>query len=186
MGKSKIRDIKIIEREGPYRFERIEVSKYDEIKRDWEEEFGITLPPRSGLSVFGNLDDLRIVLAPITITIYFKDRRPLRYEFDRGFITDLASVPKAFRSIVDNDDLKLLGAALVHDYNFTTWFLGPNHKGCLRANKLFYGMIRKQGYGLGKSIIAFLSVNSIVGRARYQHNIRRDPWTEKTARSYVL
>ena len=192
MSKSKIRDIKTVERDGPFRFEHIDPNQYNTTRIQWKRELGIVLPPREDLHKFGDPEDLRIVLSPILITITFRGRRPLRYEFDRGFITDLASVPSSFRGVVDNDDVKLAAAALCHDYNFSTHFLNPvggrtpSNKGFRLTNKLFYGMIRERGYSLGRSIIAFLSVNSIVGRARYAKNVARDPWTERTSRAKVL
>lgn len=192
MGKNKIRDIKTIVREGSFRFEHVDPTQYNTIRMQWKREFGIVLPPREDLHKFGDPEDLRIVLAPITIRIYFRRRTTLEYQFDRGFITDLASVPKSFRSFVDNDDVKLVSAALIHDYNFSTHYLNPvggrfaSNKGFRLANKLFYGMIRKRGYSLGRSIIAYLAVNSIVGRAKYEKNVLRDPWTERTSRVRVL
>ncbi len=192
MSKNKIRDIKTIVREGSYRFEHIDPTQYGTTRLQWKKEFGITLPPREDLSKFGDPEDLRILLAPISITIYFRKRRTLEYQFDRGFITDLASVPSSFRSVVDNDDIKLAAAALVHDYNFSTHYLNPiggrtpSNVGFRLANKLFYGMIRKRGYPWVKSVVAYLAVNSIVGRARYEKNVARDPWTETTSRVRIL
>lgn len=197
MSKSKIRDIKLIEREGPFRFERIDLPQYGTTRLQWREEFGIDLPTKSGLvSQFKNLDDLRILLSEIRIVIRFEDRRPLEYVFERGFISDLASVPKVFRSLVDNDDLRLLVAALVHDYNFSTHFLDPSRTsdgqpvenlGFRRANKLFYSMARKRGLSQFRCAVAYLAVNSIVGRAKYEKECpRRNPWTQKTAAARVL
>jgi hypothetical protein len=193
---SKIRKVKLIEREGPLRFERIDLPQYNTTRVQWKKEFGIVLPTRKELGEqFTNLEDLRILLNRVTVRVEFRNRRPLEYTFDRGFITDLASVPKCFRSFVDNDDLRILVAALVHDYNFSTHFLDPEtakgqpveNVGFRRANKLFYGMCRNRRLPWVRCVLAYVAVNSVVGRAKYEKECpRRNPWTQKTAAARIL
>lgn len=173
----KFRDVKSVDYDGPLRFERVDPAKYIRIRREWWHEFALDLPPPEDLPKFGRPSEVRILFTPsLDVRLGFRDRGDILYRFFRGFMTDLASVPRGFRSVVDNDDLRLLLAALVHDRNFTTHSVGFGS-----ANRIFYGMIREAGYPVPRAVTAYLAVNSIFGRARYEKTPARDPWTEKTS-----
>jgi hypothetical protein len=41
------------------------------------------------------------------------------YEIPQGFVTDLASVPGVFESVIDNDDPRILRPSILHDYLYS-------------------------------------------------------------------
>lgn len=161
----KVYSVKI---EGPYEFRHINIGTlvdyFDSMcQRDWEH-----LPSLAVLEkgIMGNPRDLKSLMSRIIITIKFEDGYVLIYTFNPGLITDLASVPSWLRGIMDNDDPRVIPAALVHDRNFVTQGLGD--LGFRWTNKLFYQMLRKSGYPLSKSVLAYLAVMSPVGRRLFK------------------
>jgi hypothetical protein len=105
-----------------------------------------------------NEPDLRLLLGAVTIKIHLKSGEVLRYSFRKGFIHDTASVPKFMRGVVDNDDLALVVAAMVHDVNFRCHYLrfGP-------TNRLFRKMIIEAGGSRWLAFKSWLAVSSPVG-----------------------
>ena len=176
-----IKEIAILERDGPLRFEHIDPDYYWKTRREWTKDFGLSLPPRRELEKFGRPKDLRILLNRLTITTTFANTSWIQVQFDRGYITDLASVPRFFRNVVDNDDVKLAPAALVHDYFFTVHDLPFNE-----TNELFYQMALHNGYNKARAFLALVSVSSPIGLYRFRKLAkRRNHWATTTARHLI-
>jgi hypothetical protein len=96
----------------------------------------------------------------------------LQFSFKRGFVWDLASVPKFFRGIVDNDSQESIISAMCHDAMFTGHLLSFNE-----ANDVFYGLLRLSGETPIKSRIYWLAVASPIGRMMYNRKtIKRAMW----------
>lgn len=130
-----------VEWEGMLDFRRVHPKNWDLTRMQMEVEYNILLPAWDELPA-KDRDQLQVCLSYITIKIYLTDGTMLVYQFRPGYITDLASVPKALRSLVDNDALELLLAALVHDANFGGQLLSFG-----ASNTIFRQMIRDPGNG---------------------------------------
>ena len=115
-------------------------------------------------------DQIWLVREPLKIIVETKTTRT-SYLFGPPYLTDLASVPKSLRSAIDNDDLRLIAPALVHDYNFAT-----HAKSFRNSNALFRQMIRAMGASGFKAFIFWLAVSTPIGRIRYNRK------TEELAR----
>jgi hypothetical protein len=101
----------------------------------------------------------------------------MNFYFKPGFVTDLASVPRPLRGIVDNDEHQIISAALVHDFAFSTRRLPFRI-----ANSLFYKIMRYNGYNRFKAVLAYWAVSSFVGRKHYRQSaskIERELWTNE-------
>ena len=116
-----------------------------------------------------------VLTSKLKIEIYLKNEGVLRYTFERGWVTDLASVPKKLRSFVDNDDYYILLAALVHDANFENKILSFK-----QSNVLFYKMIRHSGAGWWLATKAFIGVHNWIGKRVY--NSERNSYNKKYKR----
>jgi len=163
-----------VEEHGFFDFRRVEIDRWGEIQKDLLTK-NVETPPASDLHLFGDVDQLHVMLSTLTITVVWKNSKWIQYRFYPGFITDLASVPKFVRSLIDNDDLDLLAAALIHDANFSCHFLTFRE-----TNALFRSMVASRG-AVGKAWLAWLAVSSPVGRVLWRKNQkRRGAWTGKT------
>lgn len=141
------------------------------------EEYKVILPTESELQAYGSKDKLRIMTDNISFNIKFKDTSWLQFEFRKGFVTDFASVPKSFRSVVDNDDNRIVCAALVHDYLFTTHGLPFKY-----TNELFHQMMLAFGYNRARARLAYWAVKSYFGRKYWRKETpKRIRQTRKTA-----
>jgi len=122
---------------------------------------GVTLET---LTAWGmNRDQVWIVSRPLKIITEDAGQRT-SYLFGPPYLTDLASIPKRLRGAIDNDDIRLIAPALVHDYNFAT------HAMSFRSsNELFRKMIRAVGGSWLKAFICWLSVSSPFGSAIYKN-----------------
>lgn len=132
---------------------------YLETKKWFFEEHDIELPNIEDLPV--KLSEARILLHPLKILIGTNEGT-LVYEFDRGFITDFASVPSIFRSAIDNDDSDLVLGAFVHDANFRYHYLSFE-----LSNYLFRVMNEKAGASWFVYFVSWAAVNSPLGRREY-------------------
>lgn len=159
-----------LEFDGPNRFEYVEPSKpMYAIQRDnWRYKYKIKLPDWETLLEFGTPRDLRLLCCKINVYIKFKNTYWMNFFFKPGFVTDLASVPWFLRGIVDNDDHKIIQAALVHDFLFSTGRLPFQI-----SNSLFYKMLRANGYHSAKALLAFWAVSSFVGRKHYKSHKKK-------------
>lgn len=120
---------------------------------------GLTLADLKGCRF--KTDQLWIVAEDLRISVE-DARETVHYLFRPGYVTDMATVPKFFRGVLDNDDLRVIAAALVHDYNFAT-----AHESFKVSNTLMFRMMRAVGASWFKSVVAWLAISSPVGRWRY-------------------
>ena len=117
-------------------------------------------------------DEVYALLKPITIHIELEHNgvnANWYYQFDRGYVTDFASIPPYLRSIIDNDSRYIFAAAMVHDCNFA-----GHLESFEDSNALFEQMILKIGGPWWEAIIAWLGVSSPVGRYCYDHPVDGD------------
>lgn len=107
-------------------------------------------------------DQVWALTNPLSIRI--KDNKlDIKFKFRKPYLTDLASVPKRLRGIIDNDDIRLIAPALVHDFNFATHFMTFRE-----SNRLFRKMIVALGGSGFKAFFAWLAVASPFGRYFYK------------------
>lgn len=135
---------------------------YIKTKSQFLEEYDIELPEVDDLPV--DLSETRILLDPLRVKVH-TDIGVFTYTFDRGFITDFASVPNVFRSAIDNDDKELVLSALCHDANFRYHFLSFG-----KSNLLFRLMNEKAGASWFVYFFSWAAVNSPFGRKNYENN----------------
>lgn len=174
-----ISDVSRIEFDGPKRFEYVERDKhlYSIQREQWRYTHKLALPVWPILREFGRLRDLRILCGRVNIYIKFTNTYWMNWLFKPGFITDLASVPRALRGIVDNDEHQIIDATLVHDFCFATRRV-PFHI----ANSIFYKVLRHNRYDRIRSLLAYWAVGSFVGRRCYSRSARkveRDAWSNE-------
>jgi len=105
-------------------------------------------------------------------TLIKGQRFDLSFKFLRGLCWDLASVPKFFRGIVDNDDPCIIAASIVHDVCFTGHLLNfHDSNDLLRAIAEYYGASKI------KAFIYWLGVSNPVGRMMYNKvTVKRAMW----------
>jgi len=145
---------------------RIFPGEYLATKYEFSTKYGVTLPKSSDLYL-DNDSEWNILLSPLTIYL-FTNEGIYRYEFGIGFITDFASIPPIFRgALMDNDDLDVLYASLVHDANFAHKLLGADEEGFHKANSIFRQMVKIQSHHKLKAFLMWLGVSSSVGKSRY-------------------
>jgi len=170
--------IKKIEHDGFVDLRDLHKVTYARTRQQFRDEHGLVLPTRKTLEgtgvAFGNL---WLLLGPLTITVTFEDSEWWQFELDRGFITDLASVPSAFKAIIDNDGPAVVVPALVHDANFACHFLSFED-----SNALFRQMIRAYGGSKAMANLAWAAVSTTYARRRYLKQDAISRWSKKTAR----
>lgn len=150
-----------VEKKGFLDSRRIIREDYAATRKQFKDEFAILLPNLKD-TPFANSSDVRVLLNDITIKVTTDDGVRY-YHFKKGFITDLASVPKILRSLVDNDDEVMLLAALVHDANFRWHFLSSFK----RANDMFRQMIAIEDDSWWLAFKAWVGVNTSAGKKAY-------------------
>ena len=96
---------------------RLLSKSYDLTRQEFASK-GKILPPASVID-FKRNSDYRMFLTPRKIILHTEQDGVLIFRFDEGYITDLVSSPRIFRSLVDNDDARLVEASLVHDALFS-------------------------------------------------------------------
>lgn len=138
------------------------------------------LPEYDRLKNYGNILDLRILCSRIWLEYEFVDTSVIQFEFLPGFLTDLASVPRAVRGLVDNDDPRLFFGVLPHDYLFTTHALP-----FAVTNSLFYQTIKMFDYPEPLATLAMASVASPVGHYRWRVNTKRQEVTRQRAQMWL-
>jgi len=182
-------DIAHIRKTGFFDFRHIDPITWADTREEFhtDPDDPITLPSWDRLGRFGDRRDLKLMLGELVVDIYFRNMTQWRYTFRRGFITDFSSVPAYFRSVVDNDDIDMLLAALCHDRGFSV------HKLTFKqTNELFYKMVMfRDGIPGANDVwislpvrakIAWLAVKSVFGRIRWAQNVkRRASWTLATS-----
>jgi hypothetical protein len=91
-----------------------------------------------------------------------------RWDFEVGFITDFLSIPSVLTNLFPTNNLKK-GAisALVHDANFGFKLLSFEE-----SNRIFFEMLKEDGFSTGNANLFSLAVGGKVGREVYD---RLDP-----------
>ena len=95
-----------------------------------------------------------VLVKPVNVEIDGRE-----FTIPKGFITDFASVPKAFWSILPPMGKYGL-AALLHDYLYRTGLVSRKE-----ADKLFLKMMKKLGVSRWKRIVMYLAVRVFGGKA---------------------
>jgi hypothetical protein len=135
-------------------FRRLFAGNYHSTETELKKE-GLTLPSRDVLDLNRNTD-YHVLLRDLCIAIHFEENKQVyKYTFLKGFLTDFASVPKLLRGLVDNDDLRLMFASLVHDANFGLHLLSFRE-----SNWLFFKMIKAQNGTWWLATKAWLAVST--------------------------
>lgn len=161
-----------VEKVGDLDVRRLFPETYERTRAQFAAE-GIDLPP-AGYLRFHERRDWWLLLDDFIVRVKMVDESADRvYVFHRGHVTDFASVPYWARGVVNNTDLHVLAAALVHDAMFAGW-LEPYRT----ANRIFRQIIRAEGGGVFRRWAAWLGVSSVVGRwlyaTRSKEQARRD------------
>lgn len=175
--KDSLPEIIWVSKSGFFDFRHIDGMTYNRTRQQFEKD-GVKLPTWKRLKCFGKRSDLRVLLSDLTINIKFEGNTGFRYVFNRGYLTDLASVPNYFRSFIDNDDIDIIAAALVHDRNFSVHRLGFR-----QTNELFYKMFLTRDGVPGsndkwlslpiRARLAWAAVSSPVGRLLWKRIQKR-------------
>lgn len=151
-----------VERYGALRFERLMVSDYSKTRRDMLDKYAIKLPTEEALDLWHE-DDLRMLLEPVMIVIYHSSGEVWIYTFRTGWMYDTGSVPKVMRSVVDNDERRLMVPTMVHDANFRGHWLRFG-----ATNKLFRKMMIWFKYPRFRAGLAWFAVSSFVGAIKFK------------------
>jgi len=150
-----------VQRSGNLDTRRLFPDTYVDTARQFAAE-GITLPPGGYLRWYEK-SDWWLLLSDFTVRVKMVDEPDVRvYSFQRGHITDFASVPPIARGLVNNTNLRILAAALVHDALFAGWLETYRN-----ANRIFRQIIRQEGGNIILRWAAWLGVSSMVGRWLY-------------------
>jgi hypothetical protein len=153
---------------------RIFPQDYEETRKEFFLNRSIILPRSNEITLDENCE-WRILLAPVHIYLHTNDGL-YSYIFKEGFITDFASVPKIFRAAIDNDELDVIIAALVHDANFAYKLLGPDERGFRKANNIFRQMVNLSSHNKLKSFLMWLGVSSPIGKKQYRTYSKKDKY----------
>jgi hypothetical protein len=173
-----MRAIKKIEHDGFVDLRDLHEVTYKKTREQLKNEYGIVLPTKKTLkSTDADFGNLWLLLNPLVITVTFKNSAWWQFKLERGFITDLASVPSAFKAIIDNDGPAVVVPALVHDANFSCHFLSFED-----SNSLFKQMIRAYGGSVHKARLAWAAVSTTYARRRYHEVDALSRWSKKTAK----
>jgi len=168
--------IELLYERGSTRHNWIEPSNHEKIWKEFEAE-GITLPAYCTLNRKSlERNDLRILTDDYIISFKYWNRKKKQYdfwtiEFYKGFIWDLASVPRFLRGIIENDSYEMRLAAMIHDVMF-----GLHLETYRYCNKVFYHNIRERGGKILRAMLAFLGVSTPVGKIVYNQYKPKDHW----------
>jgi hypothetical protein len=155
---------------GIPRTERVHIDKYEQLSKRFKDEFNVDLPDVNKLSRHNmNTEELRILCNHIFISFSYKGEY-YSLEFKPGFIWDLMSVPKMFRSIISNDNIRGIVAGMVHDFAYNTHKIDR-----VTSNKLFYWLLRLNGSGRIPSILYYSGV-AVGGKAIYESKDIESSW----------
>ena len=163
----RISHIKGYEQEGWLDFRRAQPRLWTPLREDFKREHKIELPPRDELSAFGDPDEVRIWLTPLTLTLNFTSGEWIQYKIEPGFMTDFGSVPKRARSFLDNDDLNFLVAYIIHDINQVLHFLSFKD-----THRLFKQMVKRSNAKWFERMIANIGVRSRRAKKLYNKDRR--------------
>ncbi len=148
---------------------------YTNTQIQFKQDNGIIVPDISVLYECSVRPPIFILLRDISISYDMMGKR-YTYTFKAGLPVDLASVPKAFQSIVQNDDPDVILAAFIHDYNFRTRYFGASEYGYELSNHVFEIMIElaEEVRGAGRSTKSekyYMGVSTKIGEKRYYEEL---------------
>lgn len=161
-----------ITRRGELESIRVEPYRYANQFVKWRAQHGFDLPSFDELEKIGKPKELRILSRMVSLRLYLSGDVWVQWRFSPGFIWDLASVPKIARGLVGNDDIELQEAALIHDANYSGHSLGSDTRGLDITNWLFYQHMKFRGARF-RAWLAYIAVNGVIGRSRFQHAPKR-------------
>lgn len=136
---------------------------YDFLVDEFQKAYSVHLPHRQYMS-FDKKTTWRALCEPYKIWVIWEDSSIWEYSFERGFLTDLASVPSNLRSIIDNDNPCIIIGALIHDGYYQTKGAfdcitsGQGKKEAddlLRETCLYYGMAKPYAWAVHESVDKF-------------------------------
>lgn len=142
---------------------------YTATKAEFEAE-GIKLPTEEQLKL-DTRSNYWVLLNPVTINVKCDDKW-CEFNFKRGFVYDLASVPRFFRGVVDDNEQTVIYAAMAHDAMFTS-----HCRTFHDANTIFRAIAVHCGASYMKALIYYGAVSTPIGRYLYnQKTIKRSTW----------
>lgn len=148
-----------VTRIGEVDLRRLYPDTWESTKAEFEKD-GITLSVSPATDPLKN-DRVWVVLSDLTIVVRFGCGKTWEYRFKRGYISDLASVPKVLLGIVDDDSREIILGALVHDANYAGRLVPFGI-----ANDMLGQMIRKCGGKPWEGFTVWLAV-SLGGKGVY-------------------
>lgn len=155
----KVRRVKLC---GQLDFRLVEPKTWAESVQEFQEKLPtLTLPTLQQLgldSKKGRKKDWWLLLSHIVILVELEGGKVLELELGPGYITDFASVPPFFRSIMHNTRTELRVAALVHDCLYARQ-LAPWKD----SNTLFREIILADGGTRTLATLAWAAVSTPVG-----------------------
>lgn len=97
----------------------------------------------------------------LTALVFISNKYKTSFIASAGFITDFASIPKALRSFVDNDEADLRDASVIHDSLYASKEVSREV-----ADNVLYEAMVDLGANKYKAYLVFLSVR-IFGAGHY-------------------
>ncbi|SFP60235.1 DUF1353 domain-containing protein [Hydrogenimonas thermophila] len=95
-----------------------------------------------------------------------KPMKIMGYEVPAGFVTDGASIPRIFWSVVGSPFTgKYVEVAVLHDYLYS----GAEDVSFKEANRIFYKGMRKAGVNRAKAYLMYKAV-SLFGKKRFRRD----------------
>lgn len=164
------RKIKVVRAEprGQYDFRLVEPATWAESVEELQERIpGLKLPTLHQLGLEGKKGrrkDWWVLLTHLVILVELEGRVVLELDLAPGYMTDFASVPPFFRSIMHNTRQELRMAALVHDCLYARQLVGWRE-----ANTLFREMILAAGGTRTLATLAWAAVSTPVGWDCYKN-----------------
>jgi len=155
---------------------RVNIDKYHEWSMEVFEKYNIKTPYKSELTR-PMMDSLSLRMLVEEYVVFF-EYKGVKYRliFKKGFIYDLASTPKAFRSLVENDDIIVEISALVHDALFGLHLFSFHE-----SNEIFYGITKhyQKKYRPKRRMLPYIyyrGVESVFGRKVYNNEKPEEHW----------
>ena len=157
-------------------------SHFDEFRADIITDFPETIIPTASEMDLQDGVMWRVNLRPFKNIITYDDGEIIEHRFERGFITDLGSVPPVFQSVIRSDDADAVTGFLNHDLDYQTKHFGANKKGFQKANQLLYDTCLFYKLPHIKAVLVKQAVDSWVGLNIYKRRLARD----KNAAGFVV
>lgn len=158
---------------------RVRPWAYEDQADRFRKQTGIELPSRARAKEIGDFERLRVLVNRVTTTVECENGAWFQYRTHPGFMWDGASVPQIARWVIDDNDIYMETAAMVHDCNYGAHFLGDSVEAIEETNELFRAMIAYLGKP-ARARVAYWAVDSVIGHGIYQKMPhRRAPMTRR-------